>query len=316
MNEKEDIQYMTELPTQRFLYPYVLLTLHSLGGYATKREAVDALAQRFNLSEELLRQRTPEGNEPVFENNVAFSRSHLHIAGYIDKREYGIWHLSDKGKEMIPTLEGEDQSDLDKFSKKVRKLIQSPKGKEEKRAIKNMKNVQRMVEGVNVEEAERVEEGEEVSALDKMLREDLAQLREIEPHEVERICRLLMKELGYKFREQSKKTRDKGIDGEGFLVFGLVRFKVVFQVKRYGQDKSIQPNKIRELAGARERVNAEKAVFITTSDFTQPAKNEALDLGIELVDGNKLMKLLYENNIGYEKIFTAKGFKKEKKNTS
>ena len=316
MNEKEDTQYMTELPTQEFLYPYILLTLHSLGGYATKGEVVDALAQRFNVSEELLRRRTPKGNEPAFASRVAFSRWDLRFAEYIDMRKRGIWHLSDKGKEMIPILEGEDQTTLAEFEKEVRRLNQAPKGKEEKRAIKNMKKIQRMVEGVNAEEAERVEEGEEDSELDKMLREDLAQLRKIDPHEFERICRFLMKELGYEFRERPKKARDKGIDGEGFLVFGLVRFKVVFQAKRYGEDNYVGPDKIRELDGAKSLAKAEKAVFITTSDFTRAAQNEALDLGIELVNGNRLMKLLYDKNIGYEKIFTAKGFKKEENNAS
>ena len=47
---------------------------------------------------------------------------------------------------------------------------------------------------------------------------------------------------------------------------------------------------------------AEKALFITTSDFTKEAKDIAEQHGIELINGEKLMGLLFEKEIGYRKI--------------
>lgn len=52
--------------------------------------------------------------------------------------------------------------------------------------------------------------------------------------------------------------------------------------------------------GALMAQKATKGIFITTSSFTNDAKNYILEVGIKiiLIDGEELAKLLVENDIG------------------
>jgi len=68
------------------------------GGQARPREIYDMIAQRLNLSDEE-RTVTNRNGYPRFENQIAWARSFLVKTGYLDSPSYGIWRLTDKGKD-------------------------------------------------------------------------------------------------------------------------------------------------------------------------------------------------------------------------
>ena len=286
---KEDFNF-TEIPKEKFLYPYVILALHWTGGDAKRKEVVNFLADKFKLSEELLREKTKKAQRSLFDNKVAWARQLLVLTGYIKKGERGIWYLLDKGKEGVKVLIDEEEEALIKFRKRV---------SEEYKKIQKGEGV---VEGFIDEEKEEnlppLEE-DESSLLDEQMKRDLKRItEEMDPVKFERLCLKLIKELGYKGIKETSRSGDGGIDGICFLEFGLIRFKVVLQVKK--QTAKVVPEKIRALGGAKVSHAAEKAVFITTSDFTPAAKEEAANLNISLVNGDELIEMLYKNNVGYE----------------
>ena len=83
--------------------------------------------------------------------------------------------------------------------------------------------------------------------------------------------------------------------------------KVVFESKRYNTGPvGIDP--IRKLLHVSRKLNAEKAVFITTSSFTKDARNEADEYGMGLIDGERLVELLKKYSIGFEKQIDKKYF--------
>jgi restriction system protein len=95
--------------------------------------------------------------------------------------------------------------------------------------------------------------------------------------------------------------RDHEIDVIGMMdMQGIAKIDVAVQVKRYKE--KIGPEKIRELRGS---LNAhQRGIFITSSSFTQEAIKEAeRETGhrIHLINGNQLIDLLFEREIGVRK---------------
>ena len=286
---KENFNF-TKVPQRDFLQPYILLALHWAGGDAKKKEVVNFLADKFTLTEELLKEKTEKAQAPRFDTRVSWAGTDLVLTGYIKKGERGIWYLSDKGEEAVKGLRDEEEEALIKFRKRV---------SEEYKKISKGKGAVEVFIG---EEEENLSPSEKEGPplLDKQKKRDLARITKgMDPLGFERLCHKLMKKLGYKDVKETSRSRDGGIDGIGFLEHGLLRFKVVLQVKK--QTAKVVPEKIRALSGAKDREKAERAVFITTSDFTPTAKEEAATLKILLVNGTELIKLLYENDVGYEK---------------
>ena len=122
--EKEPAPPLTEVPFQSHIYPYLLLVLHQLGGEAVKRDVMDGLAEKFQLSKELLEQKT-KGGKFHFYFNIAGARQVLKKTRYLaSDSSYGVWALSKKGKKRIPYLTrwdtDRDKQSLDNFRKEVR----------------------------------------------------------------------------------------------------------------------------------------------------------------------------------------------------
>lgn len=100
--------------------------------------------------------------------------------------------------------------------------------------------------------------------------------------EFERLCFLFYKAKGYKVSETSE-----GADGGVDLVYFHPghNAKVAVQIKFYSE-KSIGVNEIRNLDSAKKNHKCPLAEFITTSTYTQNAKNEANSKKIEWHDKN------------------------------
>ncbi len=102
------------------------------------------------------------------------------------------------------------------------------------------------------------------------------------------------------------RSGDGGIDGIGILkANALVRFKVVFQCKRY--IGAVNPAQVRDFRGAMMG-RADKGIILTTGSFTSDAKREAARDGvppIELVDAEKLLDLMEDLELG---LVAVKGF--------
>ena len=63
---------------------------------------------------------------------------------------------------------------------------------------------------------------------------------------------------------------------------------VVAQCKRYQADRNITSPDIQKFFGMVVHAGASRAIYITTSNFTQPARNLARDRDIELIDGSQI----------------------------
>ncbi|MCT4557452.1 MAG: restriction endonuclease [Pelagimonas sp.] len=78
--------------------------------------------------------------------------------------------------------------------------------------------------------------------------------------------------------------------------------QIYLQAKRYQANNSVGPSEIRDFFGALSLKKASKGIFVTTSYFTDAAKQTARDLGsrIVLIDGLELSQLMVKYGIGCE----------------
>lgn len=86
------------------------------------------------------------------------------------------------------------------------------------------------------------------------------------------------------------------------MLNGVVSINVAFQCKRYSG--AISNSQIRDFRGS-FTAGIEKGIFITTGAFSNPAIQEAKNPGktptIDLIDGEQLLDLLLEHELGIKK---------------
>ncbi|WP_367079373.1 restriction endonuclease [Rossellomorea marisflavi] len=145
---------------------------------------------------------------------------------------------------------------------------------------------------------------EKINELKQELAETLLkQLRNVHWIKFEDIVIELLTVMGYGDGEVTQRSNDEGLDGiikEDKL--GLDNIYV--QAKRYNASNSVGRDIVQSFSGALDGKRARKGVFITTSYFTDNAKNYARQLGeakkIILIDGKELAKLMIDHNVGVD----------------
>ena len=83
----------------------MIQALRDLGGSGTPAQARQKIVENEKLTDEEISIKRGKNNANKFENEVAFARSYLVKTGYIDKSVYGIWTLTDAGKNVEMTDE-------------------------------------------------------------------------------------------------------------------------------------------------------------------------------------------------------------------
>lgn len=94
---REQEKYKTSKASFLRWFAPIIQALRDLGGSGTPSEAREKIIENEKLSEEELSVARGKNKVNKFENEVAFARSYLASAGYIDKSVYGVWTLTDAG---------------------------------------------------------------------------------------------------------------------------------------------------------------------------------------------------------------------------
>lgn len=251
----------------------ILDCLREAGGEAAapdiKRKVADLVVT--DLHE---RQQELKSGENRAENEVAWARNRLRVAGLLDGSTRGIWRLTEAGWATHLTIQ------------------------EAATLPRDMKGIGPNLDGPVEEEGEGPETFNEPSVADEQ--ENLIQiLKRLPPEGFERLCQHILRKAGFEEVEVTGRTGDGGIDGHGVLLVNeLVSFRVLFQCKRY--QGSVGSSEMRDFRGAMSG-RTDKGIFITTGTFSRDAQREALRDGvppIELVDADKLTSLMERFQIG------------------
>lgn len=258
----------------------LLDVLRELGGSASTREAVDAVAKKMHVSDEE-RQVTLKSGVERFANQVRWARQYLVWEGLLDAGRRGVWALTKKGLDSKLTLED---------ARRIHRL-HAQKGTKPKSDGLGSSATEPSITADPKDSPQ--------SDSDSELARFLAVLKSLSARGFEHLCLRLLREAGFERLQVTGRSNDGGVDGEGVLqVNDLVRFSVVFQCKKW--EGTVPPKEIRDLRGAMAG-RAEKAIFLTTSTFSVNARAEAERPGatqIELVDGEKLFEMAKKYELG------------------
>lgn len=236
-----------------------------------------------HLPKELLEETTKSG-ENLINNRIAWGKSYLKKGGFIHYPSRGNVQITEKGVAQkthlsLNNLEQESslmdfyQTENDKKSTEIKKIS-------------------------NASPQDLIDEG--FSQIERETKNELLEkLKEIDPYYFEKVILILLKKMGYGDFIETTKSSDGGIDGvinEDKL--GLD--KIYIQAKRFTENK-VREKDIRNFIGAMSG-DTNKGVFVTTSLFDKGAEEKAKNAHhkIILIDGNKLVDLMHEYNVGVQ----------------
>ncbi len=263
-----------------------ILEILSDGKIIHHRELLKVVVEKFyaDLPKELLDQKTKSG-ELLILNRIAWGKSYLKKGGYIIYPARGMVQITEKGiKACHDKLKLKDIDGASNFLDFY--------------ADEKTKGSLSTVEMKFSSPQDLIDRGfSEIEA--QVKNELLEKLKGIDPYYFEKVILILLKKMGYGDFLETSKSGDGGIDGiinEDKL--GLD--KIYIQAKRY-EDNKVREKDIRNFIGAMSG-DTTKGVFVTTSDFDKGAIQKAHDAHhtIILIDGNKLVDLMHQYNVGVQ----------------
>ncbi|MFH2107775.1 MAG: restriction endonuclease [Chrysiogenia bacterium] len=261
-------------------------------------EAVEALAKELNLTDEDMKEMLPSGIQSTLVNRVSWVATYMKKAGLLEATRRGYFKITSRGQDLL---------------KKQPKVI-------------NVKLLRQYPEFIEFQQLKGTRRGEKVSSSDgtpdisaatpsealetayENLRDELgdellARLKKSSPSFFERAVVELLVKMGYGgSRADAGKAIGRSGDGgiDGIIKEDRLGLDVVYiQAKRWDTNSVGRPD-VMQFAGALQAQKANKGIFITTSRFSNEARNYVSQIGskIVLIDGEQLTNLMIENDIG------------------
>jgi restriction system protein len=260
----------------------------------TNAEITDHITQSLKISEQDQNEMLPSGQSTRVANRVGWARTHLNKAGLIERVDWGVYRISEAGKSLIA-------NPPQKLNLKFLDTIPQHKAwfHAPRKATQPEKQKERDEESAPPNE--RIEEA--FSELNEALSTELLnQMGRMDPFKFEQLVVDLLFAMGYGGSRQeaalvTKKSNDEGIDG--VINEDRLGLDVIYvQAKRW--QGNVGRKEIQSFVGALAGKQANKGVFITTSDFVQNALDYANSVSqkIILINGQRLADLMIEHGIG------------------
>lgn len=264
-------------------------------------DAVEKLADEFQLSPEDRSHLLPSGRQTTFSNRVHWAKSYLGKAGLIELTRRAHFRIADEGRTVLASKPDRiDIRFLDQFPgfQEFRNAAGQKDGEAEPTAPLAMSATASLTPDEVMRNAHR--------QLDAALADELMQrIRSGTPAFFESLVVRLLVTMGYggSVTDISKALiggpGDGGIDGViDQDALGLDRIYV--QAKRYADGNTVSASAIRDFFGSLDRFKASKGLFVTASAFTASARETAAQLSkrIVLIDGDQLTRLMIRHGVG------------------
>jgi len=262
------------------------------------REAIDALADEFNLTEQERREPLPSGQQAIFDNRVAWARTYMKKAGLLEAPRRGHIRITKRGMDVIS--QGPVHIDvnlLEQFPEFIEfRTLRHPKSEPGGQAPDLVRTPEELLETAYQNLRETV--------ADNLLQ----QIKTSRPALFERIVVELLVSMGYggSLKDAGQaigKSGDEGIDG--IIKEDRLGLDIIYvQAKRW--EGTVGRPEIQKFAGALQGQRARKGIFITSSDFTRDAYEYAsrIETKIVLIDGQQLAQHMIDHNIGVTPVST------------
>ncbi|MEB5255100.1 restriction endonuclease [Pseudomonas aeruginosa] len=279
------------VPTyDQFIEP-ILRYLAATPEGATARDAHEAAADALNLSE-AQRQELITSGQATYKNRAGWAHDRLKRAGLSSSAKRGYWKLTDAGityaaQHPAPlTADKVEQLAIGFMDVKLKSPTDAIPLDGQEQAVPALSSA-------TVSPDDRLRELREATAAD-------LNLLQVSPNRFEVIVLDVLHRLGYGASRNDLQrvgsSGDGGIDGVISLdKLGLE--KVYVQAKRW--QGTVGRPELQAFYGTLARQKAKRGVFITTSGFTAQAIDFSRSVeGMVLVDGNRLVKLMMDHEVG------------------
>ena len=264
------------------------------GEVVNKHDIVTQVSDEFGLTPEQRAELLQSGKQAVIKNRVNWAITYLQKAGLLTSPKRIHVQITNLGKSVLA-------QNLDKIN--VKFLKQYDSFLKFHTAKPSVKESTENSQADDLPETPDEQLQQAYQSLNNSLAEELLDnVKQLTPQAFEQLVVDLMIAMGYggarkEAGQATKLTSDDGIDGiinEDML--GLD--SIYLQAKRW--ENTVHRPEIDKFIGPLTRQGAFKGVFISTSDFSQGAKDSVsgLNLSVVLVDGRKLAELMIEYNLG------------------
>lgn len=270
-----------------------LVQFASDGKEHSLREAIDYLANYFQLTKEERKELLPSGRQATFDNRVGWSRTHLTKAGLLNSTRRGYFEITQLGQQVLA-----QKPDLINvaFLKQYPDYLEfiKPSTANDKTAVSDEVDSSQSPEEAIESAYQRVRQ--------ELAKEILITIKGCSPAFFERLVIDLLVQMGY---GGTRKDAGEAIGGSGDGgIDGIIKEDrlgldiVYIQAKRW--ENTVSRPEIQKFAGALQGQRARKGIFITTANFSDGAKQYVsfIDSKIVLIDGNMLAQLMIDYNIG------------------
>ncbi len=288
---------MTVPDYQSLMLP--LLKLASDGQERRVGEVTEILAQQLHLTEEDRKELLPSGARPRFDDRVIWASTYLRKARLLESTARGVCCISERGRELLKTKP---------TAITARFLRQFPEFLE-------FQNPSHHTDEKEEEKGQAVEQTpqETLESSYQNLRRELAQellerAKKCRPAFFETLVVDLLVAMGYGGSKRDAgaavgQSGDGGIDG--IIKEDKLGLDVVYvQAKRW--DSTVGRPLVQAFAGSLDGQRARKGVFITTSQFSQDARDyvSRIEKKIVLIDGEQLAQFMIDHGVGVTEVAT------------
>lgn len=269
-------------------------------GEARVADVAEKLADVLELTPDERDELLPSGRQRVLHNRIHWAKFYMSKAGLLASPARGRFVATDKGKVLLATA----PERID-----VALLMKEPKFREFYRNEGSAAEQNAVIATSFHTASSRTTPEEQIdtahSAIQAALRDDLLQrILANRPAFFEQVIVDLLIAMGYggshkDAAAQLGRSGDGGVDGivnEDRL--GLDRIYV--QAKRYAPGNPVGRPDVNGFVGSLVGLGATKGVFVTTSTFSQPARDYVKHLAqrVILIDGPELADLMIEHGVG------------------
>lgn len=259
------------------------------------RDVAETLASRFELSPEERAEMLPSGQQTLFNNRVAWAKTHLKAAALLLNPTRGKVSLSDEGRRVLATNpDGINCRFLRQYPSYL-DLVGRPRSEEPERG-----------EAVEVDDSNQTPlelMDESFQALRRATADDLlVKLKACSAGFFEKVVVKLLQAMGYGGVAGEAlvtgRSGDAGIDGiikEDKLGLDVV----CIQAKRW--EGTVGRPVVQGFVGSMDFVRARKGVILTTSQFSRDATDFVDRIEgkkVVLIGGPQLADLMIDHNVG------------------
>lgn len=256
------------------------------------RVATQAIGERLKLTDAEWEEQLPSGRAPLFYNRLAWAKTHLKRAGLLDQPRRGVIAITERGRQVLATKPARiDLRTLQAFPEYRQPLaeadtVPTPVVDSSSGTMSPEETLERAYAQIRGELAAEL----------------LQSVKQCAPAFFERLVVQLLLNMGYGgSRQEAGKSVGRSGDGgiDGIINEDRLGLDAIYlQAKRW--EGVVGRPEIMKFVGALAGQRANKGVFITTSWYTQEAKDYASSsqYKVVLIDGARLAELMIEHDLG------------------